>query len=172
MDIPLPHTIENTTGEKITFQRKIMRDGIEYLEGESEVQPNAGPPMHVHFRQDESMTVISGKFGYQVFGEEKKYAEAGETILFKAGVPHKFWNAGTDLLRCSAYTSPPGNVIYFLSTLYDSANKNGGRPDMYDAAFLLTRYKSEYAMLEMPGLVQKIVFPLVLFLGTIMGKHN
>jgi mannose-6-phosphate isomerase-like protein (cupin superfamily) len=172
MDISLPHTIENTTGEKISFQRKIIRDGIEYIVGESEVQPNAGPPMHVHYRQDESMTVISGRLGYEIAGEAKKYVEAGETILFKAGVPHKFWNAGSDLLRCTAYISPPDNAVYFLSALFKSSNNNGGRPDMYDAAFLLTRYKSEYAMLEIPKLVQKLVFPLVLFVGTIMGKHN
>jgi len=172
MEITLPHIIESNTGEKLSFFRKVTRDGIEYVEGETEVQPNAGPPMHVHFRQDEAMTVITGKIGYQVLGEEKQYAGPGETVLFKAGVPHKFWNAGPDLLRCSAYITPPDNVVYFLSALFRSANQNGGRPSMYDAAFLLTRYRSEYAMLEIPKLVQQIIFPIVLFWGTILGWHN
>src|SRR5688572_33476146 len=105
MQIRLPHVIENA-GEKITFNEIDIRDGIECIIGETEVQPNSGPPMHVHFRQDESMTVVSGKIGYEVLGEEKKYAGPGETVLFKAGMPHKFWNAGTDLLRCTAYISP------------------------------------------------------------------
>jgi quercetin dioxygenase-like cupin family protein len=61
MNITLPHTIENITGEKLTFLRIVIKDGVEYLETESEVQPNAGPPMHVHYKQDESMTVLSGK---------------------------------------------------------------------------------------------------------------
>ena len=128
--------------------------------------------MHVHYGQDEAMTVISGKIGYEVPDEGKKFAGPGETLLFKAGIPHKFWNAGTDLLHCKGYISPPGNAVYFLSQLFKSSNENGGRPGMYDAAFLLDRYKSEFGMLEIPSLIQKTLFPLVLFFGKIMGKHK
>ena len=167
----LPRIIENK-GEKITFKELSIRDGIVYIIGETEVQPNAGPPMHVHFRQDESMTVVSGKIGYEILGEEKKYAGPGETVLFKAGMPHKFWNAGMDLLRCTAYISPPENAVFFLSSLFKSANENGGRPSIYDAAFLLTRYKSEFAMLEIPPFVQKRLFPIVLFFGKMLGKYK
>jgi quercetin dioxygenase-like cupin family protein len=81
MSITLPLAIESKTSEKLTFLRIAVRDGIEYLEGENEVQPNAGPPMHVHYRQDESFTVMSGKLGYQDHGKEKKYAGPGETVL-------------------------------------------------------------------------------------------
>jgi quercetin dioxygenase-like cupin family protein len=172
MKIQLPHTIETITGEKLSFLRISIKDGREYLEGESEVQPNAGPPMHVHYLQEEGMTVLSGKIGYQFLGEEKKYAAVGETISFKAGTPHKFWNAGKDLLRCSAYITPPDNIVYFLSQIYKSANENGGRPGMYDTAFLLNRYKTEFAMLEIPKFVQKVLFPVVLFFGNLAGKNK
>ena len=60
MSISLPHTIYNIAGEKLTFLRTEIKDGVEYLEVENEVQPNAGPPMHVHHRQDECITVVSG----------------------------------------------------------------------------------------------------------------
>ena len=43
---------------------------------------------------------------------------------------------------------------------------------MFDAAFLLNRYKSEYAMTEIPAFVQKMIFPVVLFVGRLMGKHK
>ncbi len=172
MKILLPHTIENTTGEKLTFLRIEVKEGTEYLEGENKVKPNAGPPMHVHHKQDESFTVISGKLCYQFWGEEKKYAGPGETVLFKAGVPHKFWNAGSDLLHCTGYISPAGNAVYFLTQLFKSSNENGGRPGIFDAAFLLDRYKSEYGILEIPQFVQKVVFPIVLLVGRIIGKFN
>jgi quercetin dioxygenase-like cupin family protein len=172
MNITLPHTIETITGEKLIFERVIVRDGIEYLEGYNEIKPNAGPPMHVHHRQDESITVISGKMGYQELGGEKKYAGPGESVLFEAGVAHKFWNAGEDLLCCSAYATPAENLVYFLSEIYKSINKNGGRPGMYDAAFLLNRYKSEFAMLEIPAFVQKLIFPVILFFGNLVGKNK
>lgn len=168
----LPTTIENITGEKLTFLSITVKDGIEYLEGENETQPNAGPPMHVHYKQDESFTVISGKIGYQTRGEEKKYAGPGETILFKAGVPHKFWNAGPELLHCKGYISPPDNAVYFLTQLFKSSNENGGRPGIFDAAFLLNRYKTEFGLLEIPPLVQKLLFPLILLIGKITGKYK
>jgi len=172
MDITLPHTIETKTGERLTFLRINIKDGIEYLEVENEIQPNAGPPMHVHHKQDECITVVSGKIGYQELGGEKKYAGPGETVLFKAGTAHKFWNAGTEPLIGKGYITPPDNIIYFLTQIYKSSNENGGSPRTYDAAFLLNRYKSEFAMLEIPGFVQKIIFPLVLFFGNILGKNK
>lgn len=172
MNIPLPHTIETISGEKLTFLRTYLKDGKEYLEVENEVQPNAGPPMHVHHKQDECITVVSGKIGYQELGGEKKYAGPGETVMFKAGVAHKFWNAGTGPLIGKGYVSPADNIVYFLSEIYRSANQNGGRPGMYDSAFLLNRYKSEFGMLEIPAFVQKILFPVVLFFGNLFGKNK
>ncbi|HUR66845.1 MAG TPA: cupin domain-containing protein, partial [Chitinophagaceae bacterium] len=168
----LPCTIETITGEKLTFERIIIKDGVEWIEGSNEVQPNAGPPMHVHHQQEEALTVVSGKIGYQVFGQEKKYAGPGETVAFNAGVPHKFWNAGNDVLICKGYISPPNNVIYFLSQIYKSTNENGGRPGTYDAAYLLHRYKSEFDMLDLPVFVKKVIFPISLFFGNLMGKNK
>jgi quercetin dioxygenase-like cupin family protein len=172
MNITLPHTIENITGEKLTFLRIINKDGVEYLETESEVQPNAGPPMHVHYKQDESLTVLSGKIGYQELKGEKKYAGPGETVLFKVGVPLKFWNANHEPLRLSGYVSPANNIVYFLSHIYQSMNENSGRPGMYDTAYLLGRYKTEFKMPEIPRFVQKLIFPFILFLGRVRGKNN
>jgi len=170
--IPLPHTITNVAGERLTFLRSVIKDGKEYLEVENEVQPAAGPPMHVHYKQDECITVVSGKIGYQELRGEKKYAGPGETVLFKAGVPHKFWNAGNEPLIGKGYITPADNIVYFLSQIYKSANENGGRPGLYDSAFLLNRYKSEFAMLEIPGFVQKILFPVALFFGNLFGKQK
>jgi quercetin dioxygenase-like cupin family protein len=172
MNITLPHTIETITGEKLAFERIVIKDGVEWLEGSNEVQPNSGPPMHVHYKQDEALQVVSGKLGYQELGGEKKYAGPGEYILWKAGVAHKFWNAGEDVLTCRGFISPPNNIVYFLSQIYKSINENGGRPGTYDAAFLLRRYKSEFAMLEIPGFVQKVIFPIALFFGNLAGKHK
>ncbi len=67
MEITLPYTIENATGEKLIFLRIVIRDGIEYLDADNEAEPGCGPTMHVHFKQDECITVVSGKMGYQEF---------------------------------------------------------------------------------------------------------
>lgn len=171
MQIKLPHTIDST-GEKIIFLRKIVKDGVEVLEGEVEVQPKGGPPMHTHHRQDESFIIVQGTMAYQILGGEVQYAYPGETVLIKAGIPHKFWNPGSEVLKCKSYVTPPENFVYFLTELYKSINANGGRPSMFDGAFLLNRYKAEFAMLEIPAFVQKVIFPVVLFFGKLTGKNK
>ena len=60
MEFTLPFTIVNG-GEKLTFLKSYFKDGVEVLEGINEVQPKAGPPMHIHYLQDEGFTVVSGK---------------------------------------------------------------------------------------------------------------
>jgi hypothetical protein len=45
------------------------------------------------------------------------------------------------------------------------------RPDFFDAAFLLTRYRTEMQMLETPAVVQKVGFPILLAVGRILGKY-
>ncbi|RYY22762.1 MAG: cupin domain-containing protein [Chitinophagaceae bacterium] len=171
MHITFPRTIANA-GETITFLGTFIKDGVEILEADMVVQPNAGPPMHTHYRQDESFTVVSGTMAWQVAGQKPEYAYAGETVLIKAGVPHKFWNAGTDVLRCKGHVTPPENFVYFLTEVYKSLNANKGRPGMYDGAFLLNRYKSEFAMDEIPAFVQKFIFPVVLFFGNLLGRNK
>ena len=122
MKTDLPLTIQNMTGEKLTFLKIDFKDGIEYLETESEVQPNAGPPMHVHYKQDESLTVVSGKIGYQQPGGEKKYAGVGETVLFKAGTPHKFWGY-MDYFYVTTGSPAGGLNDPFIKIKYGSSNK-------------------------------------------------
>ena len=173
MEILLPYTIENTTGEKLTFLRITVKNGVEYLEGENEVKPNAGPPMHVHHLQDESLTVVEGLLAAQVKGEEVKYFRPGETAFFARGVVHKFWNAGEGLLKCKGFVSPVYNVEYFLSEIFRSMRESGnGRPQTFDAAFLLKKYKTEFDMHEVPWVVKKLIFPLTLFTGRLKGLHK
>lgn len=169
----LPHIISNIHGEKITFLRLTINDrGEEILELENEVAPKAGPPMHVHYKQDECLTITEGCMGYQMLGGEKKYAGQGDTVLFKAGEAHKFWNDGDGMLKCTGWATPPNSIIYFLTEIYKSTNENKGRPGTFDAAYLLNRYKSEFDMQEIPAFVKKVIFPVALFLGKLQGKHK
>jgi uncharacterized cupin superfamily protein len=167
-----PHAIDNGAGEQIVFLRKIPGPRGDRLEVENVVKPGAGPPMHVHHFQDEALTVQQGKIGYQRPSEPAQFAGPGETVTFKAGDAHKFWNAGETDLKCSGYVEPADNIEYFLTALYDSVKRNGGRPDLFDAAFLITRYRSEFAMREIPAVVQRLVFPLQVALGRLLGKYR
>ena len=61
----------------------------------------------------------------------------------------------------------------FLGTLFASMKRNGnGRPDVFDAAFLMTRYRSEYAMLELPVLIRQVLIPILFVVGRALGKYK
>jgi len=168
-----PHTIENGAGEQITFLRRVSDADGERMEVENLIAPGGGPPMHVHHYQTEALTVVEGRMAYQRAGGEPRFAGPGETVTFPAGDAHKFWNAGDGPLRCRGYVTPPLNVEYFLTMLYDSVKRSGGhRPGMFDAAYLLTRYGSEFGMLEIPRPVQRIMFPILNSVGKLLGKHR
>lgn len=168
-----PHTIENGQGERLTFLRRVSTPQGETLEVENCVQPGGGPPMHVHYQQEESITVVQGRLGWQRPGEEPHYAGPGETVSFGPGEPHRFWNAGEEELRCTGYIRPPDSVEYFLRGIYDSQKRSGGkRPDPFDAAYLAWRYRDEFGMEEIPRFVRRFIFPVQVMIGTLLGKYR
>jgi len=168
-----PKTFDNGAGERLTFSARIQEaDGVR-LVGDNLVAPGAGPPMHVHHFQEEGFTVVAGRLGYQILGYEPKFAGEGESVVFRAGEAHRFWNAGEDDLRCTAYIKPAGNVEFFLEAIFASQKRSGGhRPSIWDAAYLTRRYRTEFSMVEIPALVQRLVFPLIVGLGAVLGKYD
>jgi quercetin dioxygenase-like cupin family protein len=173
MEINYPYTIDNGHGEQLTFLGRIYKDGTEYLAVENCVAPKSGPPMHVHFRQNERITIKEGKIAAQIAGEKIKYYGPGDTVHFEKGIVHRFWNAGDDPLRCSGEIWPPDNIEYFLGEIYRSMREgSSNRPQIFDAAFLLNRYSSEFDMHEIPNFVKKVIFPITLFIGKLKGKHK
>jgi quercetin dioxygenase-like cupin family protein len=168
-----PYTIESGSGEELTFLRLVHTDRGDRLEVEVRAQPGSGPPRHLHYLQEEAMTVTEGKVGFQVAGEPPRYGGPGETVVFPPGVGHRWWNAGPTTLRATGWVTPPYNVEYFLGALFGSMKRSGGkRPSLFDVAFLLTRYRSEFEMLEIPAVVQKVGFPIALVIGRLLGKYR
>ena len=168
-----PHVIENGHGETLVFARRILTASGDRLEGWNVVKPGAGAAMHVHHHQEEGFTVEQGTLAYQRAGEAPQIARSGERVVFRAGEPHRFWNAGTDDLICAAYLEPADNVEYFLSELFASAKQNTtARPRLFDAAYLAHRYRSEYRMFAVPQFVQSLVFPVLVLVGTLLGKFE
>lgn len=168
-----PHTIENGAGERLTFVRRVQDSTADRLEADNLVKPGSGPPMHVHYLQEEALTVEQGRIGYQRPGEPARFAGAGETVVFEPGEAHKFWNAGEEDLLCTGYIQPADNVEYFLTAMFESQRESGGsRPDTFEAAFLMRRYRSEFGMLEIPALVQRVVFPVLVLVGRLLGKYS
>lgn len=170
---PLPHKISNTIGEEITFKAIEIENGERKMLVDNRVQPGSGPPMHVHFKQDECLTVVKGKMGYQTLGGEKQYAREGESVLFKRNTVHRFWNAGEEVLECTGWVKPANTFDYFLTAQYNSMNK-AGKPegDPFDGAYLITRYKSEYDVMVIPTFVKRFIMPVIVMVGKALGKYD
>ncbi len=62
---------------------------------------------------------------------------------------------------------------YFLTAIYESQRENGGsRPGPFEAAFLARRFGSEFGMTEIPAVVQRFAFPVLLIVGRLLGKYG
>ncbi len=161
-----PIRIENGLGETLTFNRVVATPSGDRLEGYNEVEPGAGPPMHVHWKQEEGFSVVAGRLGYQIHGQQPQYAEVGESVVFPV------WADGKEQLRCTGYVLAAGNTVYFLSEVFRSTRENGGRPNAFDAAYLLHKYRSEYGLLDIPGFVIRVVFPVLRLVGALIGRFK
>ena len=168
----LPLTIKNAE-EQLTFLNIVTEDNEQKVLVKGECKPGGGPAMHTHLLQDECLTVVTGKMGYQFLNGEEKFAGPGETILFERGKGHRFWNAGEDQLKIEGWIKPMHNLPFFLSKVYEAQNKSGKpEPEMFDAAYLLTRYSGEYDMPGIPGFVKKVIMPVTVLFGKLLGKYK
>jgi len=171
--IQLPLEISNGPGDVMAFHQYYTDEqGREAVAVETQTPPKAGPPMHVHYLQDESLTIIAGTMGIKEPGKPERFITAGETVTWLAGVPHKFWNAGNNTLHCKGWVAPVDSFVFLLSEIHKAVYAGKGKPSMFDIAFLMRRYRSEFYMLEIPAFVQATYFPLLIFVGRLLGKYK
>lgn len=173
MNITYPHVIENCLGEKLIIHAVQKESDGDRLIVENFVTPGHGPIMHTHWLQDECLTVVTGRIGYQVSGQPEQFAGKGETVLFKRGVPHRFWSAGDEVLNCTGWVKPANTFPFFLTAIFAAQNKSGkSQPEAFDGAYLMTRYSSEYDLPEIPRFVKKVIIPATYLVGKLLGKYK
>ena len=161
------------TGETLRMHRE--RDGsgqvILIIEGSLPPQSN-GPPPHVHFQQREEGRVGAGTLGARI-GEQTFVVQTGENAAFPAGVVHSWWNAGESLLEFSGRVVPAVDLDQFLQALFAVLNASAtGRPSIFYLAHVLWRHRETQAVTTPPVLIQRIVFPVVLLVGRLLGKYK
>jgi quercetin dioxygenase-like cupin family protein len=84
----------------------------QYTVMESVVAPGAGPPPHVHEREDEMFQVLAGEITiYQ--GEKAVRLQRGDYLFAARGLPHSFRNTGKEEARMIITTSPAGIEKFF-----------------------------------------------------------
>jgi hypothetical protein len=161
------------TGEILRMRRVRDAGGETILTIDGSLPPRmSGPPVHVHLHQREEGSVKGGSLGARV-GKEKMVVLAGGTAIFPAGVVHTWWNAGEDLLELSGRAVPAVDLDRYLQALFAVLNASAsGRPSIFYLAHALWRHRHTQVVMTPPPAIQRIVFPVVLLVGRILGKYR
>lgn len=79
-----------------------------YAVTEAEVAPGwAGPPPHIHHREDEAVYVIEGTLVFRI-GREEVAAPAGTFVHIPRGIPHTFRSDTDQVSRQLTIYTPAG----------------------------------------------------------------
>ncbi len=74
-----------------------------------------GPPLHIHFNQDEIFYVVEGEFLFQL-DSEKMTLKAGDTIFLPQNVPHT-WLQLSDKGKLVYLMQPAGQMEEFFKKM-------------------------------------------------------
>jgi mannose-6-phosphate isomerase-like protein (cupin superfamily) len=109
------------------------------------IQPNSGPPPHIHHREDEAFYVLDGKFSF-LCGEKETIAKSGSFMYVPKGMLHTFKNINETQSRLLVVITPAGleNFFYAIGTPVG----NSDNPPAFDPTILdkLMHLASEYQM--------------------------
>ena len=108
-----------------------------------------GSPVHTHEREDEYSYVLSGRLTAQV-GDQVIDADRGELVVKPRGIPHAFWNAGTEPLRVLELICPGGFEEYFFEL---AAPFNARDQEAMDE--VRERYRLDLRMETIPELLER-----------------
>ena len=161
------------TGEILRMRRVREANGqvILILEGSLPAH-SSGPPLHVHFQEHEQGHVAAGTLG-AIVGNKKITVQAGEPADLPPGVPHRWWNAGEDLLKFNGRVVPVVDLDRYLQAIFAVINaSNSGRPSLFYIAHIVRRHRHTQELRAVPALIRKVVFPAVLLIGGILGKYQ
>jgi quercetin dioxygenase-like cupin family protein len=160
------------TGEELRM-RRVMRDGQVCLELQGTLGPHQeGPPLHVHHAEAEEGTVHAGQLSAIVDGRRLTVGVGGTAVL-PAGSAHRWWNAGDEWLRFSGLVRPLVDLDVFLVSAFDVVNRSAdGRPSLFYMAHLAWRHRETQTILFAPRWFQRVLIPVVLLLGTALGRYR
>ena len=160
------------TGERLALRRVQRGDEI-WLELKGSLPPHReGPPMHVHFAEDEEGHIKSGTLS-AVIGGRRVTAGPGESTSIPHGVAHRWWNEGDDLLEFEGYARPVVDLDRYLQAVFDVMNAgSAGRPPLFYLAHVALRHRRTQAVLIMPRPLQAVLFRLLVAVGTVLLRYR
>lgn len=105
------------TGQTMNVKLSATDSNGEITIIESVVAPKAGPPLHVHEKENETYYVLEGEFEF-VCGDDTARGGTGTFIFAPRGVPHRYANIGNAPGRV-LFGFTPGGIEAFFRELGD-----------------------------------------------------
>jgi len=131
-----------------------------------------GPPLHIHWHEDEQGAVISGTLSALVDGKEL-LIEAGGSGRFGRGSAHRWWNAGDEDVVFRGVVTPVVDLDRFLQALFEVLNAGTAtRPPLFYLAHVLYRHRRTQLAMVMPTILQPVILPAIVMAGTLLGKYR
>ena len=160
------------TGERLSLAR-VRRGGEQWLELKGSLPPKSeGPPLHIHFLEDEEGHVVSGTLSALLEGRRLTFGP-GESPRFPKGAKHRWWNEGDTVLQFDGFVKPVVDLDRYLQAVFDVLNAGApGRPSLFYMAHLVLRHRRTQAVLVMPPPIQAVLFRIVVGLGTLLGRYR
>jgi mannose-6-phosphate isomerase-like protein (cupin superfamily) len=170
-------TIVNpVTGERITWIETAQTTAGELLAFDLYIAPGAAVAVeHRHVRQEERFRVNSGTIALEAKGERQEVGE-GMEVAVAAGVPHRWWNEGTEEAIVRVELRPALDTETFFETFFglgrDGKTNSKGIPGILQIAVAFRELGDSCPSLtKPPAIVQRGVFATLAPLGRISGRR-
>ena len=112
--------------DRITFAAVSEDTGGEYAFWLDYPPAGAGPPKHVHSREEEGFLVLKGTLELKA-GRLRDTVSDGAFFALPRGVPHEWRNVGDETAEIITFTARGGNEGFFLE-LGDPGDGPAGEP--------------------------------------------
>jgi quercetin dioxygenase-like cupin family protein len=166
--------IENpVTGEALEFLRTSADTNGELVEFVCTVKVGGFvAAKHIHPRQDELFEVLSGTMTVRA-GRELRTLKPGDSIVVKAGTPHRFWNKGDEDLRFRVEVRPALEFERFISTMFmlaqDGKTSKKGMPNPLRMAVIAMTHFDDVRLPYVPAWMQQLAIAPGAGMGKLLG---
>ena len=160
------------TGERLSLRRiQLGNEVVLELKGTLPAH-REGPPLHIHFAEDEEGYVASGTLSAVVDGRRITVG-AGESVRMPRGSVHRWWNDGDETLQFNGHVRPVVDFDRLVQAVFEVVNASpSGRPSLFYIAHVSLRHRHTQALAMMPRPVQAVLFRVIVAIGTLMGRYR
>jgi mannose-6-phosphate isomerase-like protein (cupin superfamily) len=110
-------------GDLYTFKITGKQTNGSFTVIEQIIQPENGPPPHIHHREDEAFYILEGSFSF-LSGDKQAVFEAGSFVYVPKGTLHTFRNVGKSQGKLLVYITPAGLEHFFYAIGQPAADLN------------------------------------------------